>query len=435
MSIKKGVILIWMAVVLTACYPISNVEKNLVPPLEGVHSEVLRQLIEDKYPEFVYHTPTKKTEDDPLIEVEDFYMGVNLSYVLIHEQDQGPMHLLLVQGDDKPVILFDVACFTKEIQRIEWADVSGDTGKELMVSYISEGKSNGLFEVYTFGDTAEKIYTGSFNHWVYGTLESGKTPYLYAVVETLTQEGIRLYDLEEKDPQKQFETRDSVHLDLNYGATDLQIGQVNEFQRGVFVDGGVGAHSSVTDIVMRSEGKLKSATQNPEGINETTFKPYYAAAKDIDSDGIIEVPFMSPAIGDENLAMYETSWVYSWKALTKDGVWHTKATTLDTYGLGSFQFPEDWLPYLGVETVYQSDNSTDTTLLYDNGEIREPMITFYLIPAERFDEKLYPEAIIIEKKPLYIILFTLHKGNQNRMMQLTPEEISKSFKPEPWLNE
>lgn len=435
MTMKKGIILIWMSVVLTACYPISNVEKNLVPPLAGVQSEVLRNLIEGKYPEFVYHTSTKNSEEDPSVEVENFFKGKDLSYVLIHEEDQGPMHLLLIRGDEKPTILYDVACFTKEIQRIEWADVSGDIGKELMVSYISEGKSDGLFEVYTFSETAEKIYTGSFNHWIYGSLESGKKPYLYAVVETLTQEGIRLYTLEEKDPQEHFETRASVHLDLNYGATDLQIGQVNEAQRGIFVDGSVGAHSAVTDIVIRSEGKLKSVTQNSDGINEITFKPYYAAAKDIDLDGIIEVPFMSAAIGDEDLAMYETSWVYSWKELTKGGVWQTKKTTLDTYGLGSFEFPEDWLPYLGVETVYQADNSTDTTLLYDNGEMREPMITFYLIPAEKFDESLYPEAVIIEKKPLYVILFTLHKGNQNKMMQLTPEEISKSFKPEPWLNE
>lgn len=435
MTIKKGMVLIGMALALTACYPISNVEKNLVPPLAGVQSEVLRHAVSEKYPEFVYHNPVKTPDSDPRVVIENFFKDGNASYVLIHEQDQGPMHLLVLNEDENPTILYDVACFTKEIQRIEWADVSGDSGKELLVSYISEGKSDGLFEVYTFGDRAEKIYTSSFNHWVYGTLDPGEGPFLYAVVETLTQEGIRLYTLEVRDPRDKFESKSSVHLDLNYGATEIQIGQVNERQSGIFVDGSMGAHSAVTDIVVRSEGGLKSLTQNADGINEITFKPYYAAAKDVDDDGIMEVPFMSAAIGDEDLAMYETSWIYSWKSLNFEGDWITKVTTIDTYGLGSFQFPVDWLPYLGVETIYQSDNSTDTTLFYDNGEIREPMITFYLIPSERYDESLYPDSVIIEKKPLYVILFTLHKGNQNKMMQLTPEEISKSFKPEPWLNE
>lgn len=435
MQLHKAFLIIALSLLFTACYPISNVEMDLVTPLGDPRSEMLKNLVSERYPTFVYQREGIENNTQDLIPLDGFDARMKAAYVLVNETETGPMHLLIIEDAEVPKLLYDVPCLTQKIQNISWADLNGDDRLELMVSYVSDDSSNGLFEAYTFSETVEKVFTSTFNNWVYGTLYESASPMLYVITETLTQEGIRLYTLEERNPANRFELVNQVHLDLNYGATHMIIGQVNDQQRGVFMDGVVGAHSGITEIVAPVAGGLKSLTQNEDEINESTYKPYYAETEDVDNDGILEVPFMTPAIGDEDLAMYETSWVYTWRELSAGGQWVDKAASVESYGIGRMLIPLSWVPSLGVETVYYQNSRSTMTLLYDDGEMRENWIEFSMIPSEDYRPEDYPNAVMIEEDPLFVLLLTVAENARDQGMTLSTEEIIAAFTPEPWLKD
>lgn len=427
------VLLFVICLVLTGCYPVSNIEKNLVPPIGNFELESLTKAIREKYPEFVYYSMQDQGNSVMMpINPEDPLDPLN--YALIQEAENGPIHLLVVDKTMPIQLIHDIYSPSKDIQQLKWWDIRGGVAKELMISFFAEDLMANVFEIYTFENGVAEIYSNTCNNWIYGDLDSAGN-YLYIVKGTKTSEGFNRFTLEQVEPAENFRKTDSLRLDLFYGVEDIQIGNMNPTQKALFLDGVSGAHSGVTELVRVLDGDLTALLQSPNGINEATLRPYYSPSKDVDHDGVIEVPFMQPAKGDEELAMYETNWITQWKSLSENGSWLTKAYTTDAYGIGTIEVDPVWLPYLGVDSVYEYNGASSITLLYHDNTLREPLLSYYMVPKEYYDEKQYPDGVMIQESPLYVLFYVRHSGGETNMIQWTDEEIRSAITPETWLNQ
>jgi hypothetical protein len=91
----------------------------------------------------------------------------------------------------------------------------------------------------------------------------------------------------------------------------VTVGQVQKGRKGFVADMTIGAHGGKASLFYLEKGKLQDAFY---GIldNRQNFRLYNVKSKDINQDGIIDIPFTERVENSENLANAEKPIVYRW---------------------------------------------------------------------------------------------------------------------------
>ena len=234
-----------------------------------------------------------------------------------------------------------------EIASIEYCDITGDGGLELLVSWQMTSTVHSL-SAYSVGEGQ--------------AVELMRSPYTRYVAMDLNQDGkleVLLIQTDSSNPANNkveeyvgvgnaMELHSSAPLSEGIGAILLlDPGQLRGGEPALLVTAEFGEPYRVTDIFRSSETGIKNVTLD-EGLrySASTRRPYTAIVPmDINQDGVTEIP-LTRAIPNYSEAVSDNFWKILWTQYDRDGKGYLQMSTYHNFtGLTNrwyLELPGSW---------------------------------------------------------------------------------------------
>ncbi|MGO4548123.1 FG-GAP repeat domain-containing protein [Paenibacillus sp. 2TAB23] len=301
-------------------------------------------------------------------------------------------------GSWKPWVLVQQP-LARVIDWLKIEDLDKDGQMEIMIGWIGAFDSPNVLEIYSFNTKPERNENGQL------TLKPVETlPYSYGDTGDINGDGrLELAIISEIGTNQEM-AMPEFHLTLynwrNGGAQELYAenlyNEVNNYDRlligrispdvsGIILEASTGAHSTYTTMYAWERNKLKlvypSRSGLLEGLNGTP-----TMSKDINGDGILELPWAKEAPGYTDLAYAESKWLNEWMQ------WDGKADFLKIseeftdyrYGI-QLRIPKSWM---GRYTLHGTDEPyAVVTIDYWNEslDLTSALATLYAVPQKKWD--------------------------------------------------
>jgi hypothetical protein len=176
-------------------------------------------------------------------------------------------------------------------------------------------------------------------------------------------------------------------------------GQVSANKRGVILDAGVGAHSSLSQILIWDNGQLRAVFSDKDN---PTFRAYSALSTDVNRDQIIEIPLMITPPGWEKAAMVEIPWIiqyFNWDG--EAGLSYVLERYMDNTRGFYIDIPKSWSGKYTLE-------KTDTSVRFMTTAEKALLAEIRFVPVEQW--KGDQVDTLVELTRTATTVFTINKG-------------------------
>lgn len=373
-------ILLWMAVpvlsttVLSGCAMSQGIDQLLRPPrlseeqaaISAALQERVGKDIKLKYPrsgEYRSAVIIADIDEEPSKEAIVFYEKTGLGGEGIVR-----MNILDQKEDGKWVSVFDQSGGGTDVERVLLPRLGDGTKTTLIVGYRVKARTEKQMRAYQYeNQNLSLLYSDSYaaaevvdldsdgeNELVTITANTSDRPAMASLLK-LDSEGFWL--------ASQIGLDDTVEM-----YTNIILGNVKENTPALFVDAAKGDGTIQTQVLYCLEGQIKNPLLlNPVDMHATS-RPAGYPSEDIDHDGIVEIPTLSPAPGyeilDSEQQLYFTDWwVFDRYGLSKKNTGYYNRN--DGY---CFMLPSRWQ---GMVTA-KADTVSDEVVFYQfNGSLQD----------------------------------------------------------------
>ena len=228
-------------------------------------------------------------------------------------------------------------------------DLNQDGLLNPIVGISKENEELNYLFVYSFKpDQIQQVFVQSYSIVELGDLNQDGKQELY-LLNSIRNESASLTCYNLKNVNEPLSS--SVKLDPFVYYEKMQTGMVSQNQKGLIIDGTVGAHSGVSYLMTEQEGKL---TKSVDAYAPKAFKPYPLYSRDINQDGVIEIGNFYAPKGWEDEAMVAIPWIEVYYQWNGDGDFQTIQERYTDYGNGFIiKFKPEWE---GKVTIEKPDN-------------------------------------------------------------------------------
>lgn len=160
---------------------------------------------------------------------------------------------------------------------------------------------------------------------------------------------------------------------------DVRVGGLMGGKQALFVTGIVDEQNLVTDLLVLQDRKLMNCMMDEQsGISRLIYRDSSIQARDINNDGVLEVPisFELPKAGNSS----QTYWGLNWTAFSEDGEAQVAETTCHNLTDGWYLvLPESWKDTIMITNVVSTTGERAVTFGVYCGEEKEPLevLTIY----------------------------------------------------------
>lgn len=232
------------------------------------------------------------------------------------------------------------------INRIDFRDLDGDDNNELIIGWEGSTLIDRGISVYTIkSDQLVEVFNKNYTAYTVEDLDIDGNDEL-VLINLDKSKGIAnavLYDLD-VDTKSMYYV-DQVKMDgyVN-GYYNITSGYVSPSRKGILIDANIGAHASYTDLIIFQSGQLRNIFYNTKWeYTDLTFRPYSIKSRDIDNDGIMEIPLLRIPKGYEETPSIEVPYITSW--MEWNGLYGLKFDQESYMNLNNnfiIFFPEEW---------------------------------------------------------------------------------------------
>ncbi|MHA6482740.1 FG-GAP repeat domain-containing protein [Paenibacillus sp. strain BS8-2] len=316
----------------------------------------------------------------------------------------------------------------REMTWLSIEDLDGDGVKEMAVGWVGAFDSATMLEIYSFNSKTARNDKGKLTMIpaaslpfsladsadldrdgerelavVSGSISSGTTSELVVPIFQLT-----LYVWEDGRliPRSKVTLPEGVNL-----FERIQMGRISVRQQGIVLEGGTGAHSMLTYMYAWSGLELTlvfpTEEQERQGLG---FSGKPTRSRDMNGDGIIELPRITEAKGHEDVPYSDSLWLTEW--LQWDGrndmIRVSEQYVDENHGI-RLDIPDSWSGKLTLETPPRASYGI-VTLQYFNETTNEmaDLITIYEVPNRQW--KSVEHVWRDEKRAFKTV--GIHSGNQ-----------------------
>lgn len=227
----------------------------------------------------------------------------------------------LDRRDGKWVSVYDFAALGSEVERVQFADL-GDGGLSIIVTYPIQNTSDRATSIFRYEDnTPTEVYKSRHVYMSLIDINEDGAQEMF-LVSNDSASGTATVNLLgwEKDG---FSVLSSVPLGTGFvSCRNIQLGNATPANRkGIFIDYSLSDGSVTTDVMLCYDRNLTAAQIPDEQLirRSNTYTPFISC-RDIDGDGVIEIPVVSPAPGYENSPANEQVNFTCWFELAPGGV-------------------------------------------------------------------------------------------------------------------
>ena len=434
MNLKKLcclVLSVCICLCVSGCGMLSGKDELLAPPqLTGemrpigeALSKSVGENIDLKYPTSGdYHSAIilKDISADGIYEALAFYTTSDDEMTLMHIN-------LICQRGDEWVSVADHTIVATGVERVDFCDIDGDSQVEIIVGWQVNGNTDKQLSVFDYQkDALAQILLQPYTGFVCCDLDSNGTNELFVhLINTVenTNKGIIFSYADGSMLQSH-----SCMMDSGVKtATWPKLSELSNGHPAIYIDEikGVGA---VTEILFMSKDQLVNPLLDTQTSfeNFATIRAASIEAKDINGDGIIEVPVASDLPNADGIEekLYYTNWCsFNGEQLAVKLV--TVFNTVDGFYL---TVPNSMVGKIAVRknienhkrAFYTYDESTDT--------LGELLFTICAVPIHEFEKDGYnangASEITRTESTVFTIVLTEHSEN----FGINFEYVKEAFK-------
>ena len=253
-----------------------------------------------------------------------------------------------------------------KLEHVEFADLDGDGDEEIITAWSLFGAVDRQLNIFTVkSDELINVHSENYAGYVLCDLSGDGRSEVIVIRrdQAVFKAQAQVYIL--KDAQ--IVSIGSAPLDGNISDyAKISVGAGTGDAQGVFIDAYKG-EGMVTDVISMKKGVPVSAfmKSTPGYENTDTWRPQPIVCSDIDGDGRIEIPFLTPLPGYKGQKPGEQAYLTTWKrynGAAYEAVFSAVNNLTDGYYL---KYPERWV---GKITIVRDNENRMRTFCVWNAE-------------------------------------------------------------------
>lgn len=370
--------------------------------------------------------------------------GDEYAVALYSTDSDSKLNMAVISGkDDKWECIGSFAGKGMGVDRVMFHDVNNDGMEDIIVGWSNYATGRNTLGIYCVeGGAAREMTTEeSYNEMLITDITGDKSEDIVVISLASAQTGSSLRVLQYSDQDKRPMAKFAVDLDPEVKElTAISCEKIDSGVKGIVIDGERTGSLLTTQIVYfdRSENELKNPllTLTDTGTyTNPTMRKDVITARDFDSDGIIEVPVVTPLSASPTDNAGAVCSLTSWKQLRiNDGTLRTKLNTIINYNDGYyFSLPEEWV---GNVTALSDPAKREVSFYVWNtktSSVGDPLLSIVRYGANelsRANEEGYtPLEIHTSDETDAIIAVKLFKTNSNDKLNIDKDTAAECVKP------
>ena len=339
------------ALLLSGC-AMNTVEDMYAPPRRSEAYSRLQSAIDQAMVDREYAAPLSG-ENQQTVQMADINGDGVEEYILFAKASSDmPLQILVFrQEEDGECSLIQVIQSTgSAFEQVEYVDVDGEPGSEIVVGRLVSDQLLRTLSVYSFSSgEARQLMSSAYHKYLSCDMDGdgSRELMLMRTGETDKDKGYAvLYRYADDEMQR---SREAQLSQQGTGIKRITIGRLHGGETAVFVASAVEEGAIITDVfALRDEEFTNISMVGDSGSSVKTLRNYYVYGDDLNSDGIMELPYlinmkaaMGQQPGDQQLIR--------WYALDIDGREINKLYTYHNYVGGWYlELDSGWAPRVSV---------------------------------------------------------------------------------------
>ncbi|MFT9847053.1 FG-GAP repeat domain-containing protein [Aneurinibacillus sp. REN35] len=319
-------------------------------------------------------------------------------------------------------------------------DLDGNERPELLVG-VDESSYWNTLSIYQFKNKEiKRIDMLTYTEVAIGNLNDDPQPEIVALTHDQEKGKAKAQVYTIKNQRLHLIDQLAMNGAMN-GYEQVLIGNAAQGQKGVFVDMGIGAHSSYTALLVLQNNRLHNVVATPEDETAQTYKPHSLYSKDINGDGIIEIGIQQEPPGSEDMPLIDVPWIDGWYRWDgKSGLVAVHQSYTDIESGYRFHIPELWHERYTVKQTKTEGAGLISTFYYVDatGKITGEWLTirpYKLAQWTKEEETLkYQEEdyTVVAEDHRHVFVATFPKGRihptpEPESIRLTKQNITSYF--------
>lgn len=430
---KKRILalLLCLPLILSGCsYRQTGIEGLLKPPkLSDQQNQIYTALktsvgknIRLKYPrtgDFTSAFLISDIDDEPTQEAIVFYESADAVNSTMTMRIN-----VLDQKDGGWVSVYDAGVAASEVSKINFIRSNGNIF--LVIGFELAGGER-LVVVYRYmdGRLVETAERKTCLDYVTANLDADAFPELFTF-STDAKTGRRFVQAYRISSQGSLRPMGKAEMDPSVTSyKNIVTGKLPDGRQAIYLDGVSGAARYTTEVLVYSDGNVRNLmydAENTSFLTERTARQTAVYSKDIDGDGVIEIPTRFVASGYENAKEHQKVYFTAWNVCT-DGGLSIKKVSYVAYTFGFlFTLPDKW--WGKVTPVFSSTDSELTFYCYDGtAEPTVRLLSLRVFKSSEFYEGVSGYRTLRENGQI-IYAMKLYEGGA---LSLTEEEVKTCF--------
>lgn len=416
---------------LTGCGMFSvDIERLMSPPeLSGDMYPISRALsasIKEDY-QLKYPSSGERRSAIILEDIDDDGVFEAFAFYSTQDDEMTNMHINAIRKDKNGYVsVAEQSVVAGGVERVDFCDLDADGKKEILVGWEVYGSSEKQLCVYSLTNKAlnqrlSEKYTGFTCCDL--TLSGENELFIHLLNTSDMLNSAAVYKFSDGGLQK----IGGCVLDSAVKTVSVPVtSKLSGGQTAIYIDEIKGA-GAVTEVLFFSDGELKNPLLETENTIENirTLRSASIASRDIDGDGVIEIPVatkLANATSSEELLYYT-----NWCAFDGTNLVTKRITVLNTIDGYCIEVPKNLEGHLAV--LKDTDSHRRVFYYYDAGTeiVGERLATISVVPAKIWDGKNYNRADMFElaRKDSNVYVGSVNIASEFRISENKLKEIFK----------
>ncbi len=390
--VKFIILFVLTALLLSGC-TMRTVEQMYKLPRRSDDFNDLQSAIDSAMSGLEYSAPPSG-ENRQTVHIADLDGDEDAEYLVFAKGSaERPLRILIFNEVDETFTHIDtIESNGSAFDQVEYVQMDDGPGVEIVVGSQLSDQLLRSVSVYTFADGhIQQMMTANYTKFLTEDLDKDGLYELFLLRpgQSDTDNGIaELYRVSDGVMERSNEVNMSAPPDK---LKRILVGKLHDGASAVYVASTAGETALITDVYTIVEGKLANVSfSNESGTSVKTMRNYYVYADDIDSDGVVELPYLISMQSLDEESGSDRQELIRWYAMQSDG---TEIDKLYTY----HNFVGGWYVELDSSiasrvAVQQTGNTYAFYLWDEQFRYQQPVMTIYALSGQNREAQSQEEG-------------------------------------------
>ena len=338
MSRKLNMILVILLTVslLSGC-AMMTVDQMYSLPKRSAEHQRLQMAIDSAASGLEYSSPLSG-ENQQTVQMADLDGDGEAEYLLFARgTSETPMQILIFKElDDKFQLMQTIKNPGSAFAQIEYVNIDGKPGMELVVGLRVSGQVLGYLSVYSFADAqCQQMLGVNYSKFLTCDLDDDGLSEILVISNGEVKDSFAVASLYSYRDDTMVRSREASLSETGDHIKRIMVSTLHGGANAVYIASAVEQSAIITDVLALRGGEFCNVSlSNESGTSIQTMRNYYVYADDIDDDGTLEIPGLITMAPVENFRPGAAQHLIHWYAMDVDGNETDKMHTFHNFDSG-----------------------------------------------------------------------------------------------------